>query len=850
MKHIIPFVLTLFSLVGKAQDTVKTDDNKPSTVNGTTETTKKLNPFFKEQFLIKSNLYQLTCSKSIEDENQFYFELKKRDSTKKFELFDIKPSVSSTSLFENSMLQKFGELNADSFTISPVDKKFLETLNTKVKTGRILNDLDIQYLENIINIQANIYTTGFKPISKLLEEYTDNLITSKIIDSVKIDQSFYDIIFDTTSNSTVKNIGDSPDVKIEITGEQYFKFTIMDINKNINTRNIKYFVKYRNSDENYTELDLELWPPKLQALIDDLSAQNIKIQELIENGDKISYEIKEKTENEFINQVTPILFNVYTSSINIDDIAPEVGKLVSQDSIYLNTDINFVLNKKQKIIKDINKIIGLISSELEVQIDTNITEYKNFLNLIFNTRNSAKQNANITSYSMSFKIKIDESCDCSEYSPDDENYKKYLALEDIKSKIDMLADDLINLKLIVSSALDENKSKIRIINSQIKFENEQLSSISVKCMFDDRVLDFQNRIPIPFSTKKDVSFDLVNINSSRQRLFETKNTFHYPIYIYLDEVFTNDYKLNNYSENYSPKDQIIILKPGDPGRILTKEKVTKILNAKVYSDFLGLNSVNQNGLIQTEVSHRIYLLTKSWQRGSSYTHYGFTNSLMPKLELSKIEKNNKYLSLDTTLYENGKYAYKANIMDLYSHSSVKVGADLNIFYLGVPAFQSVLYLNYGFHIGLSPLQLPKEFTDNKYLDITNTEVDEDGKFTSTAIIHYPEINLSILPHSKLRAELNIKWQVYKVLTDRNIYLYHDVFSENYLKEPINKYSILNFTFLGGLRTGNNQEIFFRSSFNYLKNNVHRNFLRLQVGYAFNLFNKNNTDNPPSPLSGI
>ena len=79
----------------------------------------------------------------------------------------------------------------------------------------------------------------------------------------------------------------------------------------------------------------------------------------------------------------------------------------------------------------------------------------------------------------------------------------------------------------------------------------------------------------------------------------------------MNDVFRNDYRLLNQTANYSPKDQVICIRPGEKGKVIKKEKVTNILKAKVFSDFVGFNSSKPNGLIQTEVSHRFYFNTNA-----------------------------------------------------------------------------------------------------------------------------------------------------------------------------------------------------------------------------------------------
>jgi hypothetical protein len=232
---------------------------------------------------------------------------------------------------------------------------------------------------------------------------------------------------------------------------------------------------------------------------------------------------------------------------------------------------------------------------------------------------------------------------------------------------------------------------------EVEFEYEQISGIKVTGVFEhlngkkERWI-FQNRIPIAYSTKADVTRDKgvnrgqyirlygagevcpdgegegeskrerrrkrdrkkneyrqekrkenregnVKRKDRRQERRKDKGKWRekcYSIYITMDEVFWNDYRLLNQTENYSPKDQVVTFKPGQKGTVVKKEKATNLLKAKIFSDIVGFNSSQPNGLIQTEFSHRFYFNTRVHQIRDSYYYFGFANSAMPKITLTEI----------------------------------------------------------------------------------------------------------------------------------------------------------------------------------------------------------------------
>ena len=94
---------------------------------------------------------------------------------------------------------------------------------------------------------------------------------------------------------------------------------------------------------------------------------------------------------------------------------------------------------------------------------------------------------------------------------------------------------------------------------------------------------------------------------------------------------------------------------------LYKEESTKLFEAIVYSDFLGVfDEDNPNGIIQTEVAKKFFINTHRGQitpKGRFFGFlfppiafsegYGWFEYVNVSAKLSKIEENNKYLSPET-----------------------------------------------------------------------------------------------------------------------------------------------------------------------------------------------------------
>ncbi len=419
----------------------------------------------------------------------------------------------------------------------------------------------------------------------------------------------------------------------------------------------------------------------------------------------------------------------------------------------------------------------------------------------------------------------------------------------------------------------ENKSKtetttIKINKVEIKFEYEQITGIKVtgtesdqnkkKSGGDESFLDpknkkigsdessivvFQNRIPLSYSTRKDVSMDRLKQDSSRrrQRLYETKAQSH--SWIYFDDVLMNDYRFMNQTEDYSPKDQIVTIKPGEKGRVILKEPITNILSANIYTDLVGLNSFKPNGLVQIEVSHRFYLSRRSFQFGNSYSYCGLFNSVRPKITFSKIESNNKVLDL-----KGDSLPLYANAIDIFKHTSWSSGGEVNVGYLGLPFIHTMIYINAGAYVLNVPMRIPKSDTSLAFHDI---KPDENRNFNKGFLTVFPEIYWVISPHSRLQIGYSIRWNLlYNFSHDIVLVSDSEDFPNNILSGCNSR--VTTFKFLASLRLNSkvNSEIFFRSYYNYLPNDKSQSYFQAQLGYEFNIFDRKIEPPPLKPFESF
>ncbi|MEO1051939.1 MAG: hypothetical protein AAFX87_15010 [Bacteroidota bacterium] len=327
--------------------------------------------------------------------------------------------------------------------------------------------------------------------------------------------------------------------------------------------------------------------------------------------------------------------------------------------------------------------------------------------------------------------------------------------------------------------------------------------------------------------------------------------------IWLSDLMAYVPKLHLYTEDYSPKNQIIRLKPPQPPEPiqLDKEASDELFEARIFSDFVGLQEDNANGLIQTEVSKKIILLPgrghvpliRDFRRRFQI---GTLNFIEPRLAFIKIEGNNRELDLQlnntgdsltrlvavndsTTNTETiAEVEGIATTLDLIRFANFNVGATLNLGVFDWRRLKSSFYLNAG-------------------LDYFRTAVRDSSAFVnafSNPSVGITTSNANIFTYS-LEAVWTIKPDPRYGVESRFRTSWMDLRTENLrrvnaLVEPDDKlrnsFFQLQFdlTFRPSQDKTNKNKLFFRSIYTslYGKDND-RDFFQALVGYSFYLLKK-------------
>lgn len=384
---------------------------------------------------------------------------------------------------------------------------------------------------------------------------------------------------------------------------------------------------------------------------------------------------------------------------------------------------------------------------------------------------------------------------------------------------------------------------------------------------------FQNSNPIPFSTLHDFS-SLDRLYMYYQKAFGIK----FPV----GELILYNPNLELNSEDYSPMNLSvdIELQKEVSTSVLYKEESVNILQAKIFTDFMGLGAENPNGMLQTEVSKRFILYPKKVPReirpgrlvnrsdnilrkmfknnpdgvidtdnkefkkakilkhksyfvksGKQYNRiltFGFLNYFEPVFKFSKLEKNNKYLSLQ---YEEDYAEKYVTPIDLYSHANMSFGGRLNGLVIDFPILKSSVYFNIGAYYQLVGIKDSTAVEKDDVVVVTNDlynvgmmqtffetqwNIKSDSRYTIALFYRY--IGLDLLTDKFKMERVNLTQQT-KVLNREN--------------------RMHNVQLLASIRPfkNNNGQLFFRGTVTFEKDNSNNNYFQAQVGYSFNVFQK-------------
>lgn len=247
---------------------------------------------------------------------------------------------------------------------------------------------------------------------------------------------------------------------------------------------------------------------------------------------------------------------------------------------------------------------------------------------------------------------------------------------------------------------------------------------------------FTNVYPIGFSTFRNYKNTL-----RTQLLVDGDNQFMIPLNDLIDYI--PNIRLD--TRDFSPSDTAETFDPAEHEFIMYKERTSDLLKARIYTDFVGLDEAQPNGLIQSEIEKRINLYT--WRRplfGGAFLNTSFFQFARPVVTLSKLEGKLRRLDVGSapvpidSVYDPTKFV---RTLDLLKYENLSAGLDLNIWMLDSQPWKATLYANMGMRFGRVAMNDSLRVRDSTGIHATG-QIDQFGVNT---LRWFPEAMIAVYP---------------------------------------------------------------------------------------------------------
>ncbi len=589
-----------------------------------------------------------------------------------------------------------------------------------------------------------------------------------------------------------------------------------------------------------------------KSFADSLKSFNIKI----ELGKKIYIKVKKLPDS--LQKVVDTTLKVRIEKLvilkrqidttkNKIDTAVIKKVITSIDKKILDSWSEKIKNGKIDSIKSvIVKLIDITTNDLEKQVENAKTWKEKAILILEKIKNFIDREQNFEpSYFGQFDVDIFQPVFESELGrfekqletdlKDDkkkELVKKlaYSIFFSIKTRIDFLDDEPITAYLFLrSEKVEINNKEYKIKEVTAEFEDGTIKNIFVDVFDNENVVRrFRNNMPISitgkFSPDLFLNIRLYCPDFGRSDYFAQING--------LNNVLFYKIVLSNNNEDYSPASKCVTLSTaaGENYAELKKEQRSKIFELKTFSDFVGIDSDQPNGLIQLEIAKKLNINSTHGQGSilfvplfflkyisggilpsiKNYTNQVFFSTIEFKGRLSKIDQNNRDIILTTKdTLGSMPLTYKANVLELYKRQTASFGFDLTAYRYNI----TQLALDLQGFIGAYWMRSSVIDSLSKKVTAINSAYWKWG------------LLLEFNPDSRVGFTARYEWQKINVLSD---YL-----QENFkgsLPSIIKTYSFDVF-----FKTNTNSKIFGRFGFNVIDDNPNKNFVQVQVGYSSNLF---------------
>lgn len=360
-------------------------------------------------------------------------------------------------------------------------------------------------------------------------------------------------------------------------------------------------------------------------------------------------------------------------------------------------------------------------------------------------------------------------------------------------------------------------------------------------------IKFINANPIPFSAIRDFNYSeqLYSFNHN-----DPPKNYRYRIH--LSDVFRYIPTFYVDAEDYSPADIAFTIKMDNEQasyKVLSRSSVDKLLDARIYSDFVGFDDDSPNGLIQTEVSKRIILRPNRKPiilNRRPFAFGGIFNYIEPSAALTKIENKDKYLPLNID-YDSLKFisgAKRARSIDLLRYSNFNIGAKLNLLVCDLPLAKSSFFLDLGtqlFRTGIldsvQTLDPNRPITDSNNI-VTGYESNEKivDTYNANSLMSFLELTWQLKSDHRLGLSISPRISYFDLKSPRfqQVAKLANTDADTGGGTP---FWMCNVQINAFLVPSANGRFFLRTNYTFMYDNMKQDFFQAQIGYAFNILKR-------------
>lgn len=403
-------------------------------------------------------------------------------------------------------------------------------------------------------------------------------------------------------------------------------------------------------------------------------------------------------------------------------------------------------------------------------------------------------------------------------------------------------------KILNNSLNDIRDEAVRKNLEILSTQNPKINLLQQELQSDYRKIFFENKIPIGFSHKNNYR------NLYNHRLF-CVNPKYSDFYIKLGEVMTYKYEIAEERRDFSPRNgKYVILK--NQSVTLKKVATKKILEALVFSDFMGFKKDNPNGLVQFELNKRIN--TNTFRRQSYRSDFGWIQYATPTFTYNKLEnKENAFVNSpnvsqrsdtlnifsrgDTLRYLGDQITnakYQITPIDLLRYQQFSTGLDINILDLSINTVKTTFNMNAGLKFGQSRIidSLYTTRDDTLSRQSTNNVLLKTDIFTN-GLVKESKVNTlqwTLECSALISPELRYGFKAtYRILAMNMFSSDYDLVSEIGTRVRRTGW-VHQAELLGYFNPNSTGKLFFRYRFNFNNKDLDYNFSQLQLGYSFYL----------------